>query len=72
MSRAVDGVLGLLRRMARRRSRSGEPVWYLVIAGLWMLDRARRQRHAVLWRGTVEAGRVLTVRVGDSTADRAG
>lgn len=72
MSRAVDGVLGLLRRTARRRSRAGEPVWYLVIAGLWMVDRARRQRHAVLWRGTVEAGGVLTVRVDDSRADQAG
>jgi hypothetical protein len=72
VSRVVDGALGLLGRLARRRSRAGEPVWYLVIAGVWMVNRARRQRHAVLWRGTVDAGQVLTVQVGDGPARRAG
>lgn len=71
MSRLGDGLLGLLGHLARRRSRAGEPVWYLVVAGVWMVNRARRQRHAVLWRGSVDAGQVLEVRVGEDPARRA-
>lgn len=65
MHRLVDAALALLGRWARRRSGTGEPVWYLVIAALWLVNRARRNRGAVLWRGPVEAGQVLTVTLRD-------
>lgn len=63
MSKAVDVTLAQLRRLARRKSGAGEPVWYLVMAAIWLLDRARRNRGAVLWRGPVAAGQALTVTV---------
>lgn len=70
MPRLADGVLALVARLARRRSGRGEPVWYLVLAGVWLVNRARRQRGAVLWKGPVTAGQVLTVTVRDPAPDR--
>lgn len=70
MHRVVDGVLSLLRRFATWRSGRGERVWYLVLAALWLVDRARRDRGSVLWSGPVEAGQVLTVAVRQPEARR--
>lgn len=72
MRRVVDGALSLLRRSARRRSAAGEPVWYLVLAGVWLVNRARRERGAVLWRGPVAAGQSLTVTVRPPKHGRSG
>lgn len=72
MASAADAGLGLLGRWARRQARRGQPVWYLVIGCLWLVDRARRDRGAVLWRGTVRAAEVLTVAVRDGAAHGAG
>jgi hypothetical protein len=52
----------------RRGMRGGHPLWFVVAASAWMLNRARKNRDDLVYRTQLRPGEGLVITTGDPRA----